>query len=61
MRKLFSDESEGKKLNVPSARVKVSVLKPTVPTSSKQHKKTVRIVLFISVNMSVLDGHSMFV
>jgi hypothetical protein len=44
---LFSDEPEGRKLNVPAAKVKVTVLKPTVPSSSlaKQHKKTVRIVL----------------
>jgi hypothetical protein len=48
VRKLFSDEPEGKKLNVPTPKVRVTVAKPTVPSSSsttKQHKKTVRIVI----------------
>jgi hypothetical protein len=45
VRKLFVDEAEGRKLNVPAAKVKVTVAKPTVPSSSKQHKKTVRIIL----------------
>jgi hypothetical protein len=47
VRKLFCDEPEGKKLNVPTPKVRVSVAKPTAlsaTSSSKQHKKTVRIV-----------------
>jgi len=44
VRKLFSDEPEGKKQNVPTPKVRVSVTKLTVPSSttstSKQHKKT---------------------
>jgi hypothetical protein len=47
---LFSGEPEERKLNVPAAKVKVTVAKPTLPSSSslKQHKKTVRIVLLFT-------------
>jgi hypothetical protein len=50
VRKLFSGEPEGRKLNVPAVKVKVTVAKPAVPSSSssKQHKKTVRIVLLFT-------------
>jgi hypothetical protein len=50
VRKLFSNEPEGRKLNVPAVKVKVTVAKPTLPslTSTKQHKKTVRIVLLFT-------------
>jgi hypothetical protein len=50
VRKLFSGEPDGRKLTVPAAKVKVTVAKPTVPSSSsaKQHKKTVRIVLLLT-------------
>jgi hypothetical protein len=48
VRKLFSDGSEGRKLNVPATKVKVTVAKPPVPSSSKQHKKTVRTVLLFT-------------
>jgi len=55
VRKLFSDEPEGKKLNVPTPKVRVSVAKPTVPSStsssSKQHKKTVGSQFRDSLNM----------
>jgi hypothetical protein len=47
MKKLFCDEPEGKKRNVPTAKVRVTVAKPTVTrslSSSKEHKKTVSIV-----------------
>ena len=44
LKKLFSYEPEGKKLNVPTPKVRVSIAKSTAPSlpSSKEHKKTVR-------------------
>ncbi|XP_021923468.1 unconventional myosin-Va [Zootermopsis nevadensis] len=51
VRKLFHDELEGRKLKVPAAKVKVTVAKPTVPVSSKQHKKTVGSQFRDSLNM----------
>jgi myosin-5 len=55
LRKLFSDEPEGKKQNVPTPKVRVSVTKLTVPSSttstSKQHKKTVGSQFWDFLNM----------
>ena len=53
VRKLLCDEPEGKKLNVPTSKVRVSVAKPTVPssTTSTQHKKTVGSQFRDSLNM----------
>ncbi|PSN35592.1 Unconventional myosin-Vb [Blattella germanica] len=51
VKKLFSEDQQGRKLSVTTAKVKVSVAKPTAPTTSKQHKKTVGSQFRDSLNM----------